>query len=65
MEYEDEEIICKDCKEVFIYSAGEKIFMHDLFIQGKFDKPDGTQGKVVPPKRCPECRREHKSKYKN
>ena len=63
MEYEDIEVVCKDCEQVFIYTVGEQKFIHDLFIQGKLDK-DGVEGKIVPPKRCLECRRAHKSKYR-
>ena len=63
MEYEDQEIICRDCKEVFEWTAGEQKFMHDLFISGKLDK-DGVEGKIVPPLRCQECRRIHKEQYR-
>lgn len=64
MEKEDIELTCKDCEQLFIYTKGEQNFMSDLFIKGKLDK-DGVEGKIVTPKRCPECRQIHKKKYRS
>ena len=45
-EFEDKNIDCADCKESFVWDAGEQKF---------FAEKDFT-----PPKRCPACRKKKK-----
>jgi len=52
------EIICIDCKNVFIFSDGEQAFLAQLAQEGKIEQ-------VVPPKRCPACRRQRKDSRQN
>lgn len=42
MEYEDKEIVCVDCKESFIFTAGEQEFFESK--------------NLTPPRRCKNCR---------
>lgn len=44
-EYEDQEVTCSDCNEIFIHSGGEQSFMRSRF---------GDHYKA--PKRCYQCR---------
>ena len=51
--FEDKTLVCKDCGNEFVFTAGEQEFY-------------AQKGLVNTPKRCPECRkaRKHKSKRK-
>ncbi len=46
--FEDKELECGDCKQKWIFEAGEQEF---------FDKKGFT-----PPKRCPPCRKKNKER---
>lgn len=50
--YHDITITCA-CGEQFVWTAGEQEFMNDLLEKGKIQE-------VKQPKRCKECRLEHK-----
>ena len=68
MPYQDIEITCQ-CGEKFWWTAGEQNFINKLLEEGKLDTQDEitgeiTQGEVVVPKRCPQCRENKKRKYK-
>ena len=43
IEFEDTEILCIDCEEIFVWSGGEQLFYHD-------------KGLKNPPKRCKTCK---------
>lgn len=62
-EYQDKELTCV-CGKPFIWTSGEQEFMNDLLQKGKLDEeqPDGTirPGRVIPPKRCKDCRMKKK-----
>lgn len=45
--YQDETLICEDCKAEFTFTAGEQEFYAE-------------KGLVNKPKRCPECRKKRK-----
>lgn len=49
---------------MFIWTAGEQVFMDNLLQKGMLDRenPDGTKspGEVVEPKRCKDCRMKKK-----
>ena len=45
--YEDEKLVCEDCGQEFVFSAGEQEFYAE-------------KGLVNKPKRCPECRKSRK-----
>ncbi|MDR0947369.1 MAG: zinc-ribbon domain containing protein [Ruminococcus sp.] len=46
--YQDETLVCKDCGNEFIFTAGEQEFFHDKGFQNK-------------PQRCRDCRQAKKS----
>jgi hypothetical protein len=46
MDFQDKELNCRDCREWFVFAAGEQRF---------FAARD-----YKPPSRCPECRRQHR-----
>jgi CxxC-x17-CxxC domain-containing protein len=46
--YQDETLVCKDCGEQFVFTAGEQEFYHDKGFQNK-------------PQRCKSCRQQKKS----
>lgn len=48
MEFVDKEIVCKDCKETFVFEAGQQRHFHSL-------------GFTSDPVRCPECRKKRKN----
>lgn len=52
MEFTDETLICVDCNQEFVFSAGEQEFYQE-------------KGLNNPPKRCPECRRAKKQRSRN
>jgi CxxC-x17-CxxC domain-containing protein len=43
IEFEDADILCIDCGEVFVWTGGEQLFFHD-------------KGLKNPPKRCKSCK---------
>lgn len=52
MDFQDKKLICKECSQEFIWSAGEQKFYADKGLQN-------------PPGRCPECRRIKKDQKAN
>ena len=46
---------CKECYEIFKWTAGEQAFLHDLRADGKIDE-------VIQPKRCQPCRAKYKQR---
>jgi len=52
MDYQDKNLVCKDCSKEFVWSAGEQKFYADKGLQN-------------PPGRCPECRKAQKEKKTN
>ncbi len=51
-EFQDETIVCQDCGQEFVFTAGEQAFYKEKGLQNK-------------PKRCPECRRKRKQAKMN
>ena len=48
--YQDEKLICEDCGNEFVFTAGEQEFYAEKGLANK-------------PKRCPECRKIKKQHY--
>lgn len=48
-EYEDTIILCKDCQQKFVWTAGEKKFLDDLMYAGKIPV-------AIAPVRCRPCK---------
>lgn len=59
METQDIEITCIDCSEKFVWTAGEQDFMQKLVD----DLTNLSVKRMVPPKRCKECRDKRKSLF--
>jgi len=49
--YEDEKMICEDCGAEFVFTQGEQEFFAE-------------KGLVNKPKRCPDCRKNRRQKFK-
>ena len=50
--YEDEKLVCEDCGQEFVFSAGEQEFYAE-------------KGLVNKPKRCPECRKARRKQHRD
>ncbi len=51
-EFKDKTIVCQDCKEEFVFSAGEQEFF-------------ASRGLEQEPKRCKSCRDARKNNFNN
>jgi CxxC-x17-CxxC domain-containing protein len=51
MEFQDKEITCVDCAEIFIFTAGEQLFFYDKHFQNE-------------PKRCKGCKAKRASQLR-
>ncbi len=47
--YQDKELVCRECDQPFVFTAGEQRFY--------------AEQEYPPPKRCPDCRAEKRRQY--
>jgi hypothetical protein len=61
-EFKDMEVECKECKIVFIVTAGEQEFLNKCFLEQSENPINHSVIKEVSyPKRCKECRNKRKA----
>jgi hypothetical protein len=53
-DYEDKELVCKDCEQTFIYTKRDQEFFHQLVEDGKMPAD------FAEPKRCLTCRKKRR-----